>query len=289
MRVLIAGGSGFIGTHLSRFLRDEGHEVIIVSRDPSRGISYDEVRNYIDGSTVLINLAGENIAGRWTASKKRKIRESRLWAGRKLVDEIRKSGSKPGAFLQASAIGFYGRSLEGEFDEHSPPGDDFLARLVVDWENSTRELEDMGIRRVILRIGMVLAKDGGAYPRMSFPFRFGLGGRVGSGKQWISWIHIYDLVRAVRFLMESPFSGPFNLVAPHPVRNEEFTRTLCEVLRRPCFLPVPAFILKILFGEMADYLLLEGQRVIPRRLMEAGFQFRYPHLKEALENLEGVD
>ncbi len=290
MKVLIAGGSGFIGSHLSKFLSERGYEVLIVSRDASRGIPYDEVHRYVDGNTVVVNLAGENIAsGRWTSAKKRTIRESRIWAGRKLVEGIRKSGIKPAAFLQASAIGYYGRSLDAEFDEDSPPGDDFLARLVVDWENSTREVEDMGIRRVILRIGLVLARDGGAYPRMSLPFRLGLGGRVGTGKQWMSWIHVGDLVRAIEFLMKNDHSGPFNLTAPSPVRNSEFARTLCEVLRRPCLFPVPAFLLKMLFGEMADYLLLEGQKVIPRRLLEVGFQFSYPDLRGALESLEGVD
>jgi len=290
MRVLIAGGSGFIGSHLSKFLFEKGYEVLIVSRDSSRGIPYDEVYRYVDGNTVIVNLAGENIAsGRWTSKKKKAIKESRIWAGRKLIEEIRRSGRKPGAFLQASAIGYYGCSTDAEFDEESPPGDDFLARLVVEWENSTREVEDMGIRRVVLRIGLVLARDGGAYPRIRFPFRLGLGGKIGTGKQWMSWIHIEDLVRSIEFLMKSNYSGPFNLTAPNPVRNAEFTRTLCEVLRKPCFLPVPAFILKILFGEMADYLLLRGQKVIPRRLLEAGFQFRYPDLRKALENLEGVD
>ncbi len=290
MRVLIAGGSGFIGSHLSKFLSERGYEVIIVSRDSSRGIPYDEVHRYVDGDTIIVNLAGENIAsGRWTSAKKRAIRESRIWAGRKLIEEIRRSGNKPGAFLQASAIGYYGRSTDAEFDEGSPPGDDFLARLVTDWEDSTRDVEDMGIRRVILRIGLVLARDGGAYPRMRFPFRLGLGGKIGTGKQWMSWIHIGDLVRAIEFLMKGNYSGPFNLTAPYPVRNEEFARTLCSILRRPCLLPVPAFLLRLLFGEMAEYLLLEGQKVVPRRLLKSGFEFRYPRLRNALESLEGVD
>ncbi len=290
MRILIAGGSGFIGSHLSSYLSKKGHQVLIVSRDPSKGIAYDEVHRHVDANTVIVNLAGENIAsGRWTTEKKRRIRESRIRSGRKLVEEIRKSGKRPGVFVQASAIGYYGRSLDEEFDELSPPGDDFLARVVVDWENSTREIEEMGIRRVIIRIGLVLSKNGGAYPRMSFPFRLGLGGRIGSGKQWMSWIHIDDVVRAVEFLMEGDFSGPFNLTAPYPVRNGEFTRTLCEVLRRPCFFHVPSFLLRLLFGEMADYLLLDGQKVIPRRLMESGFQFLYPDLRKALMSLEDVD
>ncbi len=289
MKVLLAGGSGFIGSHLSRFLSGKGHRILIVSRNPSRGIPYDEVHRHVDEDTVIVNLAGENIAsGRWTSSKKKRIRESRLWAGRKLVEEIKKSERRPAAFLQASAIGYYGRSLDAEFHEESPPGDDFLSRVVVDWENSSREVERMGIRRVVLRIGLVLARDGGAYPRMSFPFRLGLGGRVGSGRQWMSWIHIDDLVRAMLFLMEGNFSGPFNLTAPNPVRNEEFARTLCQVLKRPCLFPVPDFLLRVLFGEMADYLLLQGQKVIPRKLQEGGFQFRYPGLRMALENLEHV-
>ncbi len=289
MRVLIAGGSGFIGSHLSEFLSGRGHEVFIVSRDPSRGIPYDEVHNHVREDTVIVNLAGENIAsGRWTRAKKKKIKESRVWAGRKLVEEIRKSGQKPAVFLQASAVGYYGRSRDEEFHEDSPAGDDFLSHVVVEWENSTREVEEMGIRRVILRIGLVLARDGGAYPRMSLPFRLGLGGRIGSGEQWMSWIHIGDLVRAVEFLMENGHHGPFNLTAPNPVRNEEFTRLLCRTIRRPCFFPVPSFFLRLVFGEMADYLLLEGQKVIPRRLIESGFQFVYPDLKRALESLEGV-
>ncbi len=290
MRALIAGGTGFIGRHLTRFLRDRNFDVVVVSRNPSKGIDYQSVHRYIDGDTVIINLAGENIAsGRWTRWKKERILRSRVETGRLLVEEIRKSPVKPSLFMQASAVGYYGISDEDEFTEDSPPGDDFLSRVVVEWENSTAGVEEMGIRRVLLRLGVVLGRDGGAYPRLSLPFRIGLGGPVGSGMQWMSWIHIRDVLRAVEFLIfHESASGPFNITSPEPVRNMDFSRALCDILKKPCLFRVPSFVLRLLSGEMAEYLILSGQKVIPRRLMDMGFSFLFPHIKTALEELEGA-
>ena len=290
MRALIAGGTGFIGRHLARFLRDRDFDVVVVSRSPSKGIDYQSVHRYIDEDTIVINLAGENIAsGRWTRWKKERILKSRVETGKLLVEEIRKSPVKPALFIQASAVGYYGISDEDEFTEDSPPGDDFLSRVVVEWENSTADVEKMGIRRVLLRLGVVLGRDGGAYPRLSLPFRIGLGGPVGSGMQWMSWIHIRDVVRAVEFLIfHDSASGPFNITSPEPVRNMDFSRALCDILKKPCLFRVPSFVLRLLFGEMAEYLILSGQKVIPRRLMDMGFSFLFPNIRTALEELEGA-
>ncbi len=290
MRALIAGGTGFIGRHLTRFLRDRNFDVVVVSRNPSKGIDYQSVHRYIDEDTIVINLAGENIAsGRWTRWKKERILRSRVETGRLLVEEIRKSPVKPSLFMQASAVGYYGISDEDEFTEDSPPGDDFLSRVVVEWENSTADVEKMGIRRILLRLGVVLGRNGGAYPRLSLPFRIGLGGPVGSGMQWMSWIHIRDVLRAVEFLIfHESASGPFNITSPEPVRNMDFSRALCDILKKPCFFRVPSFVLRLLFGEMAEYLILSGQKVIPRRLMDMGFSFLFPNIRTALEELEGA-
>lgn len=301
MRVLISGGTGLIGRALTRALVDRGDEVVILSRSPQRHAAHlpqgvqllawdgrtptgwGEIVNTVD---AVVNLAGANIAeGRWTAARKRVIRESRLHAGHALVEAIRDATSKPHVLIQASAVGYYGPRGDEIVTEDTPPGSDFLAQLAVEWEASTREVEAWGIRRPIIRTGVVLSMEGGALPRMLPPFKLGLGGPLGSGRQWFPWIHMADEVGAILFLLDREEAhGPYNLSAPNPVRNEEFTRALGEILHRPTLFRVPAFALRLLFGEMAT-VLLEGQRAIPRRLLDEGYTFRYEDVRSALRAL----
>ncbi len=301
MRVLISGGTGLIGRALTRALVDRGDEVVILSRSPQRHAAHlpqgvqllawdgrtptgwGEIVNTVD---AVVNLAGANIAeGRWTAARKRVIRESRLHAGHALVEAIRDATSKPHVLIQASAVGYYGPRGDEIVTEGTPPGSDFLAQLAVEWEASTREVEAWGIRRPIIRTGVVLSMEGGALPRMLPPFKLGLGGPLGSGRQWFPWIHMADEVGAILFLLDREEAhGPYNLSAPNPVRNEEFTRALGEILHRPTLFRVPAFALRLLFGEMAT-VLLEGQRAIPRRLLDEGYTFRYEDVRSALRAL----
>ncbi len=301
MRVIIAGGTGLIGRALAADLVQDGHHVIVLSRTPERytgrlpaGVQverWDARRaegwaHLADGADAIVNLAGENIAaGRWTPERKRRIRESRLNAGRAVVEAVQAASNRPRVVVQASAVGYYGPCGDEEVTENHPPGSDFLARVCVEWEASTAPVEELGVRRPILRTGIVLSTEGGALPRMLPPFKLGLGGRLGSGRQWFPWIHIRDEVRAIRFLVErEDASGPYNLTAPNPVTNAEFTRALGRVLGRPALLPVPALALKVLFGEMAT-VLLDGQRAVPRRLLEAGFSFEFTDVEAALRDL----
>ncbi len=301
MRVIIAGGTGLIGRALAADLVQDGHHVIVLSRTPERytghlpaGVQverWDARRaegwaHLADGADAIVNLAGENIAaGRWTPERKRRIRESRLNAGRAVVEAVQAASNRPRVVVQASAVGYYGPCGDEEVTENHPPGSDFLARVCVEWEASTAPVEELGVRRPILRTGIVLSTEGGALPRMLPPFKLGLGGRLGSGRQWFPWIHIRDEVRAIRFLVErEDASGPYNLTAPNPVTNAELTRALGRVLGRPALLPVPALALKVLFGEMAT-VLLDGQRAVPRRLLEAGFSFEFTDVEAALRDL----
>lgn len=295
MRVLIPGGTGFLGRALAGRLQEAGYEVIVLSRQPERARLPPGVQavrwdgrtaagwaSLADGAFAIINLAGESIGQRWTEAVKRRIRESRLQASQAVVEAIAAASTKPQVLLQSSAVGYYGPRGDEQLTEEDPPGTDFLARLAVEWEASTQPVEAMGVRRVILRTGVVLERDGGALAQMLLPFRLFLGGPLGDGRQGFSWIHRADWVEAVKFLMEHPEArGPYNLTAPQPVRNAEFARILGRVLGRPSWLPVPAFALRLAFGEGADFL-LTGQFVRPRRLLEAGFRFRYPDLESAL-------
>jgi len=300
IRVLITGGTGLIGRALSASLVDDGHEVIVLSRHPERarglpdgvrvegwdGHSAEGWGSLIDGADAIVNLAGENIAARrWTANRKRRIRESRLNAGRAVVQAVESAARKPGVVVQASGIGYYGSCGDEELSEETPAGGDFLAQLAVAWEASTAAVEALGVRRAIARTGVVLSREGGALPRMLLPFRLFLGGRLGSGRQWFPWIHIADEVGAIRFLIENEIAnGPFNLTAPVPLTNAEFSRLLGQRLRRPALMPIPGFTLRLLFGEMAT-VLLDGQRAIPRRLLQLGFTFQFPEADSALRAL----
>jgi hypothetical protein len=298
-RVLITGASGFIGRALVRELTENGYEVLVITRNAAenRGsfpkgaaaVEWDGRTaagwgGHVDGAFAVVNLAGDNLAeGRWTRSKKKRILASRTLAGAALVDAVRQARTKPRAVVQASAVGFYGSTGESEIDEASPAGAGFLADVVEQWERSTRDVETMGVRRVVIRSGLVLGRSGGVWPRLTAPFRFFAGGPLGNGRQWFSWITLEDEVRAIRFLLENEsLAGAFDLTAPRPLRQGELCGLIGRALRRPCWIPVPAFLLKLLFGEKARETLLVSQRVVPRRLLAAGFAFRHPDAATAV-------
>jgi hypothetical protein len=291
MRIVVAGGTGFLGSALVSRLRREGHDVFVLAR---RARGQGEIPWSPDGSTgpwaaafddadAIVNLAGESIAsGRWTATRKAAIRESRMLATRSLVAGIERAARPPGVFVSGSAVGYYGAHGDEVVTEATPPGRDFLASVCVDWE--TEALRAGGRTRVVLlRTGIVLERDGGALPQMALPFRLFAGGPVGPGRQYQAWIHRIDWVGLVSWaLRASEVSGPLNATAPEPVTNREFARTLGRVLRRPSFVPAPAFAMKLALGEMAEALLLTGARVVPARAAALGFRFEYPTLEPAL-------
>ena len=301
MRILITGGTGLIGRPLSAALVADGHEVIVLTRNPIevRGMpdgvnlhrwdarSATGWSELADGSDAIINLAGAGIAdARWTPARKRLIRESRIHAGHAVMEALRAAKNPPQTLVQASAVGYYGTFEDDTLvDETSSPGDDFLAKVCFDWEISTAPASRMGIRRPVARTGIVLSNDGGAFPNMKLPFRFFMGGKLGDGEQWLPWIHIEDEVRALKFLLENKEAdGPINLAAPNPVTNQAFSAQLAEAMGRPAFVPAPALAMRTALGEMAT-LLLDGQRVVPSRLLELGFDFQYPELENALSEL----
>jgi hypothetical protein len=294
MKVLITGATGLIGTPLQKMLRDAGHELLLASRKPPKNESYVQwdindgfaAPEKLEGVDAVIHLAGENLNGlRWTDEKKKAIRDSRILGTRNVVDSISNLKQRPRVFASSSAIGFYGDRSDEVMTETSPPGKGFLPEVCREWEAEARRAEDAGIRTVLLRAGIVLSKDGGALGTMLTPFKFGLGGVIGSGKQWMSWISLDDHVAVIKFVLENKaIRGAVNSVSPNPVTNEEFTKTMGEVLYRPTFIPVPEFAVHLAFGEMGDTLLLDSTRVAPKRLDEAGFKFNFPDLKKALEN-----
>lgn len=293
MRVLLSGSSGLVGRALSDLLASHQDEVVRLVRRPARTadeISWSPEDGRLDVEGVgpveaVVHLAGESIAGapRWTRRHKEGILQSRLNGTRTIAGFLACSGQKPSVLISASAAGFYGDCGEGEVDETGATGDGFLAEVCRAWEGATAAAEEAGIRVVHLRIGLVLSSRGGALAAMLPLFRMGLGGRLGSGRQWVSWISLPDLVRAAVFAIRRPdLRGAVNAVAPAPIRNEELTRTLGRVLGRPAALGVPAFALRLLMGEMADEMLLGGARIVPRCLLEAGFEFRTPDFEAAL-------
>lgn len=300
MRIIIPGGSGLIGRALTADLAAAGYEVIILSRSPEKveglpdgaraegwdGQSAAGWGHLADGAGAIVNLAGENLAaGRWTAERKRRILESRVKPGQAVVEAVEAAQNKPGVVIQSSAVGFYGPRGDEEITESAAPGTDFLANLCREWEASTAPVGGMGVRLVIIRTGLVLSLDGGALPRILLPFKLFVGGPIGSGRQWWPWIHIDDVVAAIRFLIETETApGPYNLTAPSPLTNAQFSRVVGRVLGRPALMPVPAFALQLLFGEMST-VLLDGQRVMPYALREAGFTFRFPEAESALRDL----
>jgi uncharacterized protein (TIGR01777 family) len=288
MRLLIAGGTGLLGRALTSALRGDGHQVQLLTRRPQ---GPDDIRWSADaadtvwtralpGAGAIVNLAGESIAaGRWTARRKTAIRDSRIRATRALAAAIGASGS-PIVFLSGSAVGYYGRRGDEPLAEDAPPGGDFLAGVCRDWEHEA--MQAAASRVVLLRTGLVLATHGGALPQMALPFRLGAGGRAGSGRQYMSWIHVDDWVGLLRHALTGAASGPLNLTAPNPVTNADFARALGRAMRRPAIVPTPAFVLRLALGEMADALLLGGQRVVPAKAVASGYEFKHPTVDAAL-------
>lgn len=318
MRIGVTGATGLIGGALIRELTGEltsgegaaEHQVVAFTRREKRpeglpagvetarwdplGGTESELDGALAGLDAVVHLAGEPVGAKWTAERRRRIRESRVRGTATLTAALGRLPAEPGGrpkrLLAASAVGFYGARGDEELDEEAAPGRGFLSEVCLAWEKESGAAREHGVETAALRIGLVLAADGGALARMLPPFRFGLGGRLGGGRQWMPWIHVEDVARALRMLLEAPagsLAPTYNLTAPKPATNAEFTKALGRALRRPTPFPAPGFAMRLLFGEMADALLLSGQRAVPRRLLEAGFSFRHPDLDEALAALLG--
>ncbi|HXG27682.1 MAG TPA: TIGR01777 family oxidoreductase [Nevskiales bacterium] len=293
MNLLVTGGTGFIGSALCERLLDDGHAVTVLSRDADRARRHfrgrvraiDSLGALDAGSApeAIVNLAGENLAAhRWNAHWKRVFRDSRVRTTEQLVDYIRQAPRRPQVLVSGSAVGYYGARGDELLDENSPPGDEYQSELCAAWEAAAEEAEALGVRVCRLRTGIVLGRNGGALKSMRLPFALGLGGQLGDGRQWMSWIQLDDLVGIILYLLQhATLTGAFNGTAPEPATNAAFVRALAAALRRPAFLHMPAPIVRLLVGEMA-HLLLTGQRVLPVRTQAAGYVFRYPRLPEAL-------
>jgi len=295
MNVLISGASGLVGTALVSALKSSGHHTMaLVRKAPRSGeVFWDPLNGKLDPAHIesieaVVHLAGENIAGRWTAEKKKAIRESRTLGTRTLCDALTRMKTRPHVLVAASAIGYYGNRGDEVLTESSPPGAGFLPEVCVAWEDATQSAIDAGIRTVNARIGIVLSPKGGAIKKMLLPFKLCLGGVIGSGRQYMSCIALDDVVGAIQFaLTNENLRGPVNLVVPEASTNREFTKTLGKVLSRPTIFPMPAFAARLAFGEMANDLLLGSARVKPERLMAEGFAFKYPTLEKALRGVLG--
>jgi uncharacterized protein len=292
MRILISGSHGLVGSALKESLQTGGHEILLLVRHAPASDSeiewsperYSIALARLEGFDTVVHLAGESIAeGRWSEEKKRKIRESRVKGTKLLSDALASLSLPPKTLISASAIGYYGNRGDELLNEKSAPGNDFLAQVCIEWERATELAKEKGIRVVNTRFGIILDAKGGALAKMLPPFRMGVGGRIGSGKQWMSWIALDDVIGALQFaLTNEAVRGPINFVAPQPVTNSEFTKILGKTISRPTFFPIPAFGVRLAFGEMADALLLSSQRVEPARLLEAAYAFQYPQLPAAL-------
>ena len=289
-RVLVSGASGLIGQAVVSVLRAEGYKISRLTRssqvqagdvqwDPSQPLS----AGLVSGFDAVVHLAGESIVGRWTESKKRRIRESRVLGTRNLAEALAKASPRPSVLVCASAVGYYGSRGDELLREESASGHDFLSEVCREWEAAAKPATDAGIRTLHTRFGLVLSRKGGALQKMLLPFRLGVGGRVGSGTQWWSWVDLQDVTGAMLHALKSNLQGPVNFVAPNPVINFEFTNVLGSVLARPTIFPVPAFAARLAFGQMADELLLASQRVEPVKLKESGYQFKFLDLRSALE------
>lgn len=303
MRIIIPGGTGLIGRPLATQLAEAGHEVVVLSRHPERVTGMAQGVQVVgwdarsaagwgqlaEGAGAIVNLAGAGVAeGRWTAARKELIRSSRTAAGAAVTEAVRQATVKPGLVVQAAAVGYYGPCGDELLSEDAPSGQDFLAGVCRDWEASTAAVEALGVRRVVLRTGIVLSTAGGALPKMALPFKLFAGGPIGSGRQWLPWIHMADEIGAIRFLLDNPEAqGVFNLSAPNPLTNRDFGRALGRALGRPALIPAPAFAMKLLFGEMST-VLLDGQRVLPTHLTALGYTFRFPTADAALGDLYGA-
>lgn len=300
MRVIVTGGTGFIGAKLCERLVAKGHDVIALTRDASRSRDHVHPRvrvvswaegaaweGFVDGAGALVNLAGETIAQRWTASAKARIAQSRLNAAARLKAAVERAAQKPSVLVNASAVGYYGPRGDETLAEDAPAGHDFLAKLCVDWEAAARSFEPMGLRVALLRTGIVLGREGGALAKMLPPFKAFLGGPLGSGKQWMSWIHEGDLVDLYVFAIENAaVSGPVNATAPNPVTMRDFATALGRALHRPSFAKAPAAAIRFALGEMAT-VVLDGQRVVPKKALDLGFTFRFTDVLAALRDAVG--
>lgn len=306
MRIVVTGGTGMIGRPLVYELAAAGHKLTVLSRNPDKqrptlpgGVvveswdarSLGAWAEHVDGADAVINFAGEGIAGdsflpdRWTDEKRRQIRESRLNAGRVVVEAIRAASSRPQVLLQSSAIGYYGPRGDEIVTEESSPGNDFLAQVCVEWEAATADVESLGVRRVVTRTGLVLTEEGGPLERLILPYKLFGGVYFGNGQQWWPWIHMDDEIRALRFLLEnSDASGPFNLVSPNPVTNRDFGKALGRAMQRPSYMPVPGFAMRLLVGDVAT-VVLDGQRAIPKKLEDLGFTFEFSEVEPALMDI----
>ncbi len=309
MKILITGGTGLIGRALTTALLEDGHEISVLTRNPEKarnildpsvvalkwdGAAPEPLAPLISNTDAVINLAGQSIAGeslpdiltkRWTPEAKQRIQQSRINIGEALVNAIQNAAKKPKVFIQASAVGYYGATGDTKLPENAPAGNDFLAETCQLWEDSTAKVESMGVRRAVIRTGLVLDGKGGILPMVLLPFKLFAGGPLGSGKQYVPWIHIDDEVNAIRFLLENENAeGAYNLTAPNPLTQREQAKVIGRLLRRPSFIPAPAFALKLALGEKST-LVLDGQRAIPENLELEGFSFKYTDFETALKDL----
>lgn len=296
MNIFMTGGTGFVGTFLAKKFTSEGHNVTILTQSSGDSALKLNGLNYLDGNPtvkgiwqdavkehdVIINLAGASIFSRWTPEQKKILRESRIETTRNVVDALPADACRI-TFFSTSAVGYYGFHQDEELTENAAAGNDFLARLAYDWEQEALRAKEKGARTIMTRFGIVLGKNGGALGQMIPLFKFFLGGPLGSGRQWFSWVHMQDLAEAFGFLLQHPeITGAVNLCSPQPVRNADLGKAIGKVLHRPSFMPAPGFMIKLILGEFGS-VLLEGQRVIPRRLLDAGFKFKHPDIEEALK------
>ena len=301
-KIIVTGGTGFIGRALCSLLTGAGYDMYVLTRSPesasrimgktAKPLHWDAKTSRgwadeADGAYAIVNLAGENVAsGRWTPAKKSEILGSRLEAAGAVMDAIQHARKKPAVLIQASAIGYYGASTDDRaFDEGSPRGSGFLAHVAGEWEKATESAEDLGTRRAVIRTGIVLG-HGGALEKMAMPYRFFAGGHIGSGRQYMSWIHMQDEIEAIRFIIENKkLRGAFNLAAPEPVTAGEFSKILGRVMKRPAWFNIPSWAVTMAFGQMGKEALLLGQKAVPAALIKSGFHFRYPNLEAALRDL----
>jgi uncharacterized protein len=292
-KILVSGVSGPIGAALLPSLNARGYKVTRLVRSGASGeerILWNPTQaldpKSVSGFDTVVHLAGETVVGRWTEAKKAAIRDSRVLGTRNLAEALAQASERPRVLISASAVGYYGDRGDEQLPEGTPAGSGFLAEVCREWEAAAEPAARSGIRTVQIRIGMVLSAEGGALPRMVPPFRLGLGGKMGSGRQWMSWVHVQDIVGAIHHIIRTAsLQGPINMVSPNPVTNAEFTKILASVLSRPAIFPMPAFAARLAFGQMADELLLASQRVQPAKLLASGYTFQHPELRLALQEI----
>ncbi len=300
MKILISGGSGFVGSNLTTLLVEKGHDVTVMSRNPDKGPSFPPGVNTLAADAMkpgpwqaelalhdaVVNLAGVSVNKRWDEQHKKMLRDSRILTTRNVANAMLAPGNSARILVNASGVGIYGFTKDEQLTENAPTGGtDFLSRLAQDWENEAIKASENGVRVVRARIGIVLGRDGGALAEMTKPFRFFVGGPLGNGKQWFPWIHVRDLCRAILFAIEnSNMSGPMNCAAPNPVRNADLAKAIGKALGRPSFMPAPAFMIKLILGEFGS-VILEGQRAIPKALLDNGFKFEFTHIDQALRDI----